>query len=329
MTYQVTITDVAEALYAESPRIKIDLTRIYCQLTGAPIATIGHDSFVDIATVGMFDLSDESDREDFANQCFERLMASCRPSPVWNFVTVNTLDSLRNLRPIETLAYLWNKLAAPIDPNHLKNPRWKYVDIIQHRILSYNAFDMLARAGLLTEELTARAIESLLRIDVFSNLAAVTWQGKLPPELDSTEESIAAWIESLYKFSLGERDAGLRRLELGSVTPANSGNAASRKAYVSMFVEGRRLVRDSQDDSPKPRKASDPAKAKRRTMMANRVHDMLRELTGTARTYSVPKGAPTPKPVASVIAPKQSSTPMTFAAKLAMAKAARESQGES
>lgn len=317
-SYIVSAQAVSDALFAESSKIKIDLTRIYCQLTGAPIGYLSPDSFCDIAAMGLFDLDDSSDRQEFVDQCFQRVMASARPSPVWNFITPQSLESLRKLRPLETMCYLWNKLTAPIDPNHLKNPRWKYVDIIQHRVIAFDSFLMLQRAGLLTPERLDRMIESLLRIDVFSNLATVSWQGKNPLTLDATEESLDAWIETLYRFSLKERDAGLARMDAGHTSPRNTGNAATRKAYVSLFFENRKPVGES-PEAPKPRKAADPAKLKRRAQMQNRVADMLRDLAGEARSYSVPKGAPTPKPVAAITAPKTAT--LSFAAKLALAKA--------
>ena len=328
MTTQLDL--IRDALFNESSITKIDLSRIYCQFTGAPIASLSPSVFLDIAESGKFDLSDASDRAEFVEQCFDRLMASSRPSPAWNYITVNTIDSMRTVNPLETLCYLWNRLTAPLDPNHLKNPRWKYARIIEHRVLAYNSFLMLARAGLLTESLTNRLIESLLRIDVFSNLAMVTWQGKPVPALDSTPESFEQWVASVESFSMDERDAGLRRMELGHTSPLNSSNSSSRKAYIAMFLEGRRSAPSDSDDTPaKPRKAVDPEKAKRRTAMANRVSDMLREITGATRTYSVPKTMAAPPPsINRVLAPKPS-TPITFAAKLAMAKAARESQGES
>ena len=82
-----------------------DPTQTYCLVTGAPIGT-------NTEAESFFYLSDlESD--DLIDDLSVRLLASMRPSIHWNLMREESFDVMRQRQPVQTFAYLFNRLIAP------------------------------------------------------------------------------------------------------------------------------------------------------------------------------------------------------------------------
>lgn len=102
---------VMETFYAQYPGV--DPLAIYCQFTGKPIGATYGDEFQSILD------SLKGDPEEIADDIALRLFASMRPSMRWNKIRSETLDEMRKSAPIETLAYLLNRLFTPLDKGNI------------------------------------------------------------------------------------------------------------------------------------------------------------------------------------------------------------------
>ena len=80
----------------------IDFLSIYCLATGKPIAQINDDE------AGMILEACGSDIESLC-------LSSMRPSLPWMRVTPDSLNRMRDIAPRELLAYLMNRMYAPIE----------------------------------------------------------------------------------------------------------------------------------------------------------------------------------------------------------------------
>lgn len=85
---------------------------IYCNVTGKRIGTIDTDEF--LATIDMLNPT-TANIEVVLDDYRLRLVASMRPSTRWNKFRNESLDELRKAQPIETLAYLLNRLFEPLN----------------------------------------------------------------------------------------------------------------------------------------------------------------------------------------------------------------------
>lgn len=83
---------------------------IYCQLTGKRIGHVDSDEFD-----ALLDSLDLSDPEAASDDVAMRLLASMRPSMRWNKMRGETLADLADSDPVSTLAYLLNRLFAPLN----------------------------------------------------------------------------------------------------------------------------------------------------------------------------------------------------------------------
>jgi hypothetical protein len=87
-----------------------DPFRIYCQVTGKPFATILEEEMDSVLSL-VCESNDDADAA--AQDLWLRVVASMRPSLKWNKFRSNTLAELRVSDPIETLAYLVNRMFGP------------------------------------------------------------------------------------------------------------------------------------------------------------------------------------------------------------------------
>ena len=82
-----------------------DPTRTYCLMTGAPIGTTDEsESFFAVSNLPSDQLIDDLS---------VRLLASMRPSIHWNLMREESFDVMRQSQPVQTFAYLLNRLLAP------------------------------------------------------------------------------------------------------------------------------------------------------------------------------------------------------------------------
>lgn len=137
---------------------QIDPHGIYCLLTGKQIGRSNPSELFDL-----IDSMPDSDPEDRADDLAMRLFASMRPSMRWNKMRVESLDIMRKSAPTETLAYLLNRLFAPLDRKK------SYITEHGERI---NLFNHLSSFG--DQAKVQESIHLLLEIDVRLNLSLIT-----------------------------------------------------------------------------------------------------------------------------------------------------------
>lgn len=88
---------------------------IYCHATGKPIAKIDDESWLTI-TMSLISL----DPEEAADELETRALTSMRPSVLWQSITKDSLEYVRVAAPKELLAYLMNRMYAPIEHSKAK-----------------------------------------------------------------------------------------------------------------------------------------------------------------------------------------------------------------
>jgi hypothetical protein len=107
-----------------------DPTHIYCQVTGKPIAQTHSEEFE-----ALVDSLGVVDAEQAADDLAVRLLASMRPSMRWNVFRDDSLVIMRQKHPVETLAYLLNRMFAPL--NFRKISRRDLLADLEHRIKTF------------------------------------------------------------------------------------------------------------------------------------------------------------------------------------------------
>lgn len=101
---------VKDAFFEMYPNVGI--RGIYCQMTGKRIGL--HDWDEINALIDSIPGDPESISDDIAM----RIFASMRPSLHWNKLRADSLEVMRKTRPVETLAYLLNRLYTPLSRDH-------------------------------------------------------------------------------------------------------------------------------------------------------------------------------------------------------------------
>jgi hypothetical protein len=88
---------------------------IYCYATGKPIAKIDDDSWL-LILGSLIHL----DPEEQADELEVRALTSMRPSVLWNSITRESIEYVRTAAPRELLAWLMNRMYAPIEHSKAK-----------------------------------------------------------------------------------------------------------------------------------------------------------------------------------------------------------------
>ena len=125
---KVTITQIVK----DVSRVEqgFDPYGIYCQFTGARIgSTLKEEMDSLLAYIGGVDA------DDIADDLAMRILASMRPSIRWNKMRAETLQQLRVTDPVGTMAYLMNRLFAPL--NHRKTRLEDMLSSYRERIEAY------------------------------------------------------------------------------------------------------------------------------------------------------------------------------------------------
>lgn len=100
---------VYDVILAFQEAYGFDPQGVYCQLTGKQIG-----SFLDSEFDALIESLGALDPEEMVDDIAIRLLASMRPSIRWNVMREESLKELREAEPVDTLAYLINRLFAPL-----------------------------------------------------------------------------------------------------------------------------------------------------------------------------------------------------------------------
>lgn len=133
---------------------------LYCQLTGKPIGTLSQDE-VDslLEDIGSYDMV------DLVGDYSIRLLASCRPSIRWNKMREETIDQMRTRAPVETFAYLLNRLLATPE-----SKRQSFEDRLADIADRIRMFDHLTT---LDSGTVTRCLNMLIELDALTGLDSI------------------------------------------------------------------------------------------------------------------------------------------------------------
>jgi hypothetical protein len=112
-------------------KYNLDCESVFCSITGKPIGCIFEEELEALCA------SLDSDISVAAEDLVLRSLASMRPSMRWNRMRTDTLDSMRVAAPVETMAYLLNRLFTPLKED--KGYDWKQLHL--DRIHLFAALD--------------------------------------------------------------------------------------------------------------------------------------------------------------------------------------------
>ena len=219
MTIESQTFDVSALIEYMQGNMGINPFNLYCQFTGKPIGRISPDELEPFLT---------GDIEEVADDLFVRIMASCRPSIHWNVMREDTLDKLAKSRPIETLAYLMNRLFQPHD--WFKLPMARRMEDQHQRIKLYSFLETCGQVD--RESLYAMLIE----IDAKMNLSQQTIDLKVVEfmlDYDSAIKKIEAfYVDCLKRWERVQKHEEDQRRWL-------KGNTAAKPAFFRSFMEAK------------------------------------------------------------------------------------------
>lgn len=206
----------------ESAYPGVNPTLQYCQFTGKRIGRTDDSEFESLC------LSLSGDPEEIADDIALRLFASMRPSMRWNKMRAESLKEMRKSAPLETLAYLLNRLFTPINSSNLlaihhdrirlwnRLEEWGFTE--STNTILYYLLEIDAKLGLVTEPVPF-SIEMLL--DDFESMPLLL-------------EAFEGW----YNRRLKEYDKRLKQAE-DSNRWFQTGNTLAKPAFYDAFMESK------------------------------------------------------------------------------------------
>lgn len=229
---------------------------LYCLATGKQIGFYQHDEFSEI--LGQLDPDVEMAIDDLAI----RAIASMRPSLKWNKLRTESLNEMRILAPVETMAYLLNRLLTPTG-----NSKDSWFDTQLNRIKLFNK--LLADAQSLgTIGTTAFDSTMLMLLEIEAKLHLVNEDSPVTcKEILSAEDSVGFLANRL-------RGWHAKRVKYHAEAEAEAqffaSNPGGRKAYFTAWME------------QAPPSATQLVKREKQSM-DNFMAAVVSELMGTAR----------------------------------------------
>lgn len=210
-----------------------DPTGVYCQITGRRIGTT--DSSELELLIGLVNEVDEGDAEAIADDLAIRVLASMRPSICWNKMRSESLKELRVADPIGTLAYLINRMFAPL--NHRKIAITDLLGVYADRIRTYR---LLEERGI--TDATNTILYMLLELDAKWNLDTET-----PPfnafdflRYDITDDHRVEMVQAWYERRIAAYDKKVKADELQSRW-FRDGNILAKPAFLDAYIESKPL----------------------------------------------------------------------------------------
>lgn len=203
---------------------------IYCQVTGKRIGTTSTEEFCEL--IASLPGSVEMVCDDIAI----RLLASLRPSLRWNKMRAESLKEMRVAAPVDTLAYLLNRLFAPL--NARKTSMSDLLGVNEDKIKLHT---QLSRWGIESTELQTIAY-MLLELDAKWGLdlegAPFSCDAFI---MATTHVERLAMLQPYHTRRMKDWDAKLKHDE--QVTRWHrSGNALARPAFFAAFMQAQPLT---------------------------------------------------------------------------------------
>lgn len=263
-----------------------EMHNLYCQSTGKAIGWTHRTELESL--VNLLAAQGEADAEQIADDIAMRILASMRPSLHWNKLRSDTLMTLMDSNPIDTLAYMLNRLFAPINWRTIgiEPMLGVYADRIKAHIL-------LQRWG--WGDVTRTMLELLIELDAKWGLDtewppfnACDFYFQAP-----THEHRLEMLQSWFERRMDDWQVKQKALEMQS-NWTRMGNPLAKPAFAKVFYL-----------------KQPPSQAKLKKMAKAEELDMMRGLLNELMNGTTPENAAATAP-APIIRRK---SPMTFGVK--------------
>lgn len=207
-----------------------DPLTIYCQVTGKPLGT-----FLTEEADSVLNLVSESNdgADEAASDLWLRVISSMRPSLKWNKFSAQSLAELRVSHPVETLAYLINRMFVP-------HNRLKGGVTLRHYEERIKAFQQIEAWGQTDD--TNTLMYMLLEIDAKMGLdiemPPYNWQDFFDAEsMKHRVEMLQGWYSQLM-----ERWEKRLKAEELQIRWMRHGNVLAKPAFADAFMESKPLT---------------------------------------------------------------------------------------
>lgn len=205
----------------------VDSQTIYCLATGKPIAFLTQSDFSMI-----LDSLVMLDHDELEDELEIRTLVSMRPSTLWQSITPDSIEVMRTQFPKELLAYLLNRLYAPI-----KHPM-TYESRIEALRYRTNLWDTLASFDFDSEQLQ-QLLLILLELDARFGLDNIPsartkiqiWRSYHRENAVELLSHLAIWRDELVAKQVKETKRYHDSIEFWS-----TGNRQMRKAFLQSFI---------------------------------------------------------------------------------------------
>jgi hypothetical protein len=211
-----------------------DPTHIYCQVTGKPIAQTHSEEFE-----ALVDSLGVVDAEQAADDLAVRLLASMRPSMRWNVFRDDSLVIMRQKHPVETLAYLLNRMFAPL--NFRKISRRDLLADLEHRIKTFQIISEWDKASHF-DTLIYMLLELDAKWSLDTESAPFNWQDFFvtADTMDARVDLLQQW----YNRRVADWDKKQKADEM-QTRWMRSGSALAKPAYMAEFLAAKPLSKSA------------------------------------------------------------------------------------
>jgi hypothetical protein len=248
---------------------------IYCEVTGKLIGIIEADEFQ-----GVTELLAGLPHETAMSDLRLKVLASMRPSMKWIKMRDDSLDVMRKQYPVETMAYLLNRLFDPAK-SVMKPMGWDTIRedrIYLHAWLHQFYKQMTHVPGSAWEQVFVRLIELHAKFDLKNEIAPFTCEDLLSLSMDSFMVDMLALLTPWHRRRVKDYEDRLDRAELVRTNPM------ARRAFLNTWAE---------QSPPSHEKVKRDAKQKE----ANVLDALLAEIMGEpsqvkGQTQSPPTASP-------------------------------------
>lgn len=207
-----------------------DPSGIYCAATGKRVGSTHIEELE-----SLINLVGGESAEEIADDIAMRLLASMRPSMKWNKFRAESLAQMRKTDPAETLAYLINRMFAPL--NHRKIGIDNLIATYEDKI---RAFAIISSWGV--NDATNTLTYMLLELDAKWNLDTET-----PPfnwsEFFLDPESMQHRVDLLQHWYATRIEAWDKRLKAEELQTRwmRHGSALAKPAFMDIWMESKPL----------------------------------------------------------------------------------------
>jgi len=224
-----TVAEISEAFMAE---YGFDMSGLYCQVTGK---RIGWTHIEEMESLINLVGAECNDADEIASDIAMRVLASMRPSHKWNKFRAESLADMRKTDPIETLAYLINRMFAPL--NHRKIGIENLLGAYEDRI---RAFNILSDWGVTdaTNTLTYMLLELDAKWNLDTESPPFSWQAFFldAPDMDARIAMLQSWYADrmiAWEKRLAAEELMTRWIRHGS--------ALAKPAFAAAYMESKPL----------------------------------------------------------------------------------------